>query len=149
MPHNIINDGYTRKAHVAPVEGIHDGSTFSFRPMLPAEVDAVTAGLRTHTPEEGSTILVAAMVEHLVEWDEVDQAGNPQEINMDNVSRLPPKLFNALYNVISGFSAGDPLPKATKGQESEYVKRLLESAKTGKTPGAVQDQADRKNSSKG
>jgi hypothetical protein len=149
MPRNIINDGYTRTAHIAPVERIHEGSTFEFRPMLPAEVDAVTDGLKTHTAEEGSLLLAAAMVDHLADWDEVDKNGNKQEINLHNVSHLPPKLFNAMYNVISGFYAGDPLPRPTKQEDGEYVSKLLESAKTGKTPGRVVDQADQKNSSKG
>lgn len=149
MVRNVIDDGYTKPGFIAPEDRLHQGLSFEYRPMLPEEADAVDEVIVKQPAQESHKVIRAALRNHLVSWDEKDKSGKALSIELDHVRRLPPRLFNKLYRIVSGQIASDDLPDASPDQERDYVQALLESAGTDKSPGQVADEADQKNSSAG
>jgi hypothetical protein len=142
---NYIPDGYTERGHIDAAEGLHGPLSFSFRPMLPEERDAVDEVLATRPAREGAQLVAAAVTHALVEWDLRDEHGCPVAVGLDYVRRLRPALLDKLFAVICGRTPSDTPPDLTPGQERDYVAQLLEAAGTGCTPCELGQEADRKN----
>lgn len=145
MSRNVIQDGYTRSGYVAAVEGLHESLAFKFRPMLPETVDAVGESLKSKSARDGNRVLAAAIVNQLVEWSEVDADGKSLAITIDTVRRLPWKLFNRLYSVVSGMGPSDPLPEAKPVEDQDFAAALIEAAETGKPFGLIDAERSEKN----
>jgi hypothetical protein len=147
MSRNVIpaDDGYTRPGYIEAVERLHDSLEFTYRPMIPEEVDAVDEVVMKKPAREGNSVVRAAIQQHLVSWSEVDEKGEPLRINLQNIRRLPWPVFNRLYKIICGQLPSDPVPDASPAEEDDYVRDLVEAAGSGKTPGQVTDEVDLKN----
>lgn len=163
MSQNIINEGYTRKGYIAQVdrdqrgiqtEVLHGELEFEYRPMLPEEVEELTAAVDAASPTKSIHLVAAAIVGKLVSWGEVTavkQDGKvifdkfvPVPINFEAVRRLPYPMIYRLRNIITGTSASDLRPQASKEEQSDYEKGL-KAIMDGKAPGQALLEADQKN----
>lgn len=106
MPNELyfIDDGYTETAYILPMEGLHGGVTFQYRPMLYDQRQRVSEMLRAAATGEGTTILSAAICQQVLTWD------LPRELKPANVRRLRPKLLDRIYLIVAGHQPSDPLP---------------------------------------
>ena len=150
MSRNVIRDGYTKTAVVKPVPGIHDGISLRYRPMLPHQVDAVTYSVeekrRARQYEAANLLYGSAIAKHLLEWSEVDQEGKPLPRSAQNIASLPPPLFRQVFNIVSGYEAGDLPEQASEDEQDQYLRDLEAEALTGLPPGPAGLEADQKNS---
>lgn len=147
---NVIEDGYTRRAHIKAEPGIHQGLTFEYRPMLAEKVEDLDAAVQRAKPEEKIRIIAMALAGgnglpgQLVSWSEVDAKGAERPVSYDAVRRFPYLLLADVKRIVIGVWAGDPLPDATDEEESEFARAVRLQAE-GKAPGLEQQAADRKN----
>jgi hypothetical protein len=134
MSKNVFRDGQTRRAYIAAVERLHDDLAFSYRPMLPEEVEITEAALTSKEAKKAVEIIVAQVVRHVVEWSEVDDHDKPQPVSVRNVRHLPYQVLNKLYKIIAGLMPSDPLPDgAPKDDQDDYLADVLREAE-GKMP---------------
>lgn len=107
----IINDGYTRSAFIAPVEGIYDELKVTYRPCTTEE-------RATHGDDIANDRLVAAnkkaatmMGKHIKSW-------TIPGVKADAASmlKLNLNLFNRLYQIALGNDAGDEEPAVEPGK---------------------------------
>lgn len=144
MARNILRDGYTRTARINGRPGLYAGLKFTYRPMLDEEVSAVIHRVGDKRAaghfSVATGIKAAAIVRHLKEWDETDEAGNPVPITGDHVRRLPPPLLGRLFDVISGFDPGDLIEDAAPEEADEYLRSLESVLETGSASTAREDE---------
>ena len=110
MPSAFIPDGYTRDA-VIPQTPQYDEIRITYRPMLRAERNRLlfrTLKLRESSDEralkEAEKITVESVAAHLTYWNVVDAAETTVPINAANLARINPNAFEAIYNVVAGYT---------------------------------------------
>lgn len=137
---SIIADGYTADGFIEAVDRLHGSLSFKYRPLLPEQVDAIDKEVLEKPPREGHKTLRAAIAGQLVSWSE------KEPITVENVRRLPYRLYNKLYRIIAGLMPSDAPPNAgEKADDDDFIRSLRESAETGVPVGAVRAAADAKN----
>lgn len=114
MSKNIYRDGQTRSGYIAAAERMHDELAFTYRPMLPEDVEFTDEERRKLEPKKSVQFLAAQITKHLVSWSEVDDDGKPMEVTLRNVLQLPHLLLTQAYLIIAGHLASDVDP--TKGE---------------------------------
>lgn len=164
MSKNLIRDGYSRPGYIAQVnqdfngrqtELLHGELVFEYRPMLPEEVEELTAAVDAAKPKESIHLIAAEIARRLTKWSETEtvkedgkvdgkEVEKAVDINFDTVRHLPYPLIYRLRNIITGTSASDLRPKATKEEQSDYVKGL-QATMQGKPPGQQLLADDQKN----
>lgn len=147
---NVIDDGYVEDGYIAGQERLHGPLKFRFRPAVYEESLYFVCDRFLVKPEKEQATLKAALIrEKLVEWDEVDAAGNIVHISTDNIRRLRWALFAALFGIVAGFGRPDPLPvagdKADENDRDDFAARLLESESSGVPFRVVNEGVDEKN----
>ena len=149
---SLIDDGYTATGYINDAKEIHGlrGSLkFSYRPMLPREVEIVNSAVRDSPAKKGSELLAAAIKKHVVDWDATDAKGEAAPLNLGNINRLPWSMFNKTYDIISGAVLSDLPDDATEDESDDYAKRLLQEAESDHPAGRAQRDADLGNSEPG
>ena len=120
---NFIDDGYTQAGFIAAREGMHDDLRFTYRPMLPEEVDKVQAVLEREDVAASHAAIRGVLLEKLKSWsDELP-------VTADSLRRLRPALWNRLYLIAAGRQPSDPDPKATPDERDEWLQDVMESGK--------------------
>ena len=150
MSKNIIRDHHTRDGYLEPDPGRHEGMEFSFRPMLPEQVETVEAYVTANSqrdPVKTAHCVAGNVAKQLTAWSEVDDAGKPEPIHFENVRRLPFPVLNRLYRIIALLQAPDLKPGATSAAAGDYVETLIAET-TGIRPMA-KDADNVKNSERG
>ncbi len=148
MSHNIIRDGYTKDGYIAAVERLHDELRFKFRPMLPEQLESLSAAVEKADASKASLLVAAAMQKHVTEWGETWEAPEclPASLIVDNFRRLHPLVLAKLRRIVEGVSAGDLDPKSTSKptEVDEYIAGL-EAELAGQSPGGRELSANQKN----
>jgi hypothetical protein len=145
LTRNIIRDGYTRTFFIAPMEGIHEGLSGSYRPLLAEQVEAIQeSSEKAKSAATGLHLVASAVTKQLVSWSEIDSSEKPVEIAFESVRRLPYKLLHRLYRVIAGLEPSDIEETATPEEASDYIKDL-EAEVAGQLPGLARETAAEKN----
>lgn len=120
MPAAFIDDGYTCEK---TFDGVYGGETFhdpvkvEFRPLLPREVQRVSARISSRLSDEklsedrqiddASDIGDKAIASQLVDWDLHNSGGTPVAITAANVGRLESHLRGAMLELILGIIPPD------------------------------------------
>lgn len=120
-----IEDGYTRRARISAIAGLHGQLDFEYRPMLPAEVEELEGRISTLVARgdhrAASNMVAAAIAEKLTEWDvKLRKSREAVPINSQAVARLPVGLFTKLKLVIQGGRASDPRDDWSADEWEEY-----------------------------
>lgn len=146
MPRNIIIDGYTKRAHVKPLEGIHQGLTFEYRPMLPEEVEDLDAldGKHRDNPKEHQLAIAKMIAAKMSKWDEEGANGETVTITGEAMRRMPPALAVQIRQIVMGFRASDPNPNGTPAENAAIAKAREQEAQ-GLPPGQMELAQARKN----
>lgn len=110
-------DGQTRMAAIEPVERLHDGIEFRYRPMLGEDAEAAQAKITGQESSKTGYMLICDMVAgQVIEWSE------SVEIKKDTVRYLPYKIVLGMYRIVLGLQASDPL--SDEDADSERVGEL-------------------------
>ena len=139
---NFISDGYTEPGYIAAVDGMHGELRFTYRPMLPEEVDQIQAVLDQENVARSHEAIRGVLVRQVKTWSDA------LPVTADSLRTIRPALWNRLYLIVSGRQPSDPDPTATPEQRSEWVANVLEAGKTGQV-GTVRAERDAKNSGAG
>ena len=141
-------DGYTRKGYIKGVDNHYGSVAFEYRPMLPEERDDILHAVRTSPPGRWGLAMRQALASKVTSWDVTNpMTGKAVPVELDAVKRLPPDVFDRLFNIVSGSTASDPAPDATEEEATSYVDDLLKAASSGRREGDIRTEADAKNSS--
>lgn len=124
MTRNIINDGFTLPGRIEPVERLHEGLDFEYRPMLQEQFEVLEDQITKRQPGAAVRLMCAAVAQALASWSEVDESGKPVPISEEAVRRLQPMLLIRLYRIVSGRDASDAPNKATPEERDEYLDSL-------------------------
>jgi hypothetical protein len=113
-----------RAGRIDPVDGLHQGLEFVFRPIGFIQADEAAARFAAVDAKKAVKLMCEMVSDHLVSWSEMtsetDQA-QQAEINAANVERLGRELVTRLYLILSLQQASD-----LSGDPISPVKRLLE-----------------------
>jgi hypothetical protein len=140
---NFISDGYTELGYIAAVDGMHGKLRFTFRPLLPEEVDEVQAVLSQDNVARSHEIIRGVLVRQVKSWSD------DLPVSADSLRTIRPSLWNRLYLIVSGQQPSDPDPEATAEERSGWVQDVLESGRTGQAVGQARAERDAKNSKTG
>ena len=111
-----IDDGYTRKGYIKPLDGFHEGLRFEYRPVTVVERSRILArvaacgGTKPEQIEKGVREASRCIVEKLTSWDLVNREGEAVKISEEGVSRLEPHLHGQLFDIITGTQPSDENP---------------------------------------
>lgn len=122
----IINDGYTEKAYLSEVAGIHPEVRFKFRPMLIERfLDMEEAFQREKSLKVKRQISATYLEEQLVEWDLRDDKDQVVSIKAPLLIRLKPLLYNKIFAIVVGDAATEQDPTWDDEERTEDVKKRL------------------------
>lgn len=102
----MFTDGLAQNVVINARPKVHGAMRFSFRPMLPEDVEELEAARERSIgvdPKKVVQLMVDAVAKHLVKWS------SDRPINADNVRRLRYRLLGQVYLIISGLGAADDI----------------------------------------
>lgn len=140
---NFINDGYTEAGYIAAVERMHGEMRFTYRPMLPEEVDEAQAVLDQNNVARSHGLIRGILVKRIIDWS------SDLPVTVESLRTIRPVLWNRIYMIVAGRSPSDPDPKATPEDVSTWTQDMLEAGGTGGTVGEARTERDSKNSETG
>jgi hypothetical protein len=136
---SFIEDGQTLDGYCAPIAGLHDGLSFTFRPILPEEQSEHIDARERFQGRKWAQYVAKFAAARLAVWS-LSEPPSPTK-----VLRLQPRLFGKLYGILLGTDASDINPAWPDQQKQEAADEELESALTGQSPAVVHDASTAKN----
>jgi hypothetical protein len=105
---NYIPDGYTQHGHIKPAQGLHDGCSWTYRPILTADRAEITRQMELEKDaRRGEAVSAVAMAQRIIAWDIVDDKQKEVPITGNNILHLQPMLYLRMWKVMIGLEAGD------------------------------------------
>lgn len=111
-----IDDGYTRKGYIKPLDGFHEGLRFEYRPATVVDRSRMLArvaacgGTKPEQIEKAVREASRCIVEKLVSWDAANREGEVLKINEQTLSNFEPHLHGQLFDIITGTQPSDENP---------------------------------------
>lgn len=140
---NSINDGYTEAGIISPLRGIHTGLRIKWRPMTNEQkADFAEAAVQLKG-RKWIQLQAAIIVRHLVEWNEKD-GDEIAPINAARVVQLKPRLFDHVFDIISGSKPADE-PEGSPEDLSAEAMDLLKAVETGNPASSIKEERLRGN----
>lgn len=124
----IVRDGFTQRGYIKAVEGLHGELRFTFRPMLPEDVEVLEAFRDRYgvtSPDKARAKIAIETFKRLAGWS-VMADGKPLPLSEGNVRRMRMPLQSKLYHIVACLSATDIDPEWSDGLED--LEPLLETA---------------------
>jgi len=118
-----IKKGIVRRGFIKPVERLHEGLAFDFRPMLPEEVfalDVECINRRQKDPKEYYRFLARALATRLHKWSEQED-DKPLAITGENVASLPISILDRLRAIVCLNEPTDEPPSASDQDKSDLA----------------------------
>lgn len=148
---NVRDDSYVAKGYVSPVDRLHAGLLFTYKPMLVAQVEEYDDTFKGLPPQKRIAVLAATLAGQIKSWSEYEpdaegkpDPAKPRPITMDTIGRLNIQLLGDLKMIVFGFVATDPLPASDGEQQSEFMRTALAQV-AGKGAGLDEVQTNQKN----
>lgn len=132
---NVIDDGFTRDGRIAPVEGLHDGCEFKFRPLVRSQYEAIDKKYEQAGPQEREDLLGAVIAKHLIEWSEVDGEGNARPVLAKHAAKLGLVVQRSIYDMCCGFQPSDTPVSAAPKEQDDYLDSLVSCESVEESPG--------------
>ncbi len=142
---DLIRDGYTQDGYIAAAERLHGELSFSFRPMLVDQRDALLELLEKKPARERSRYIALQLVKQVQEWDAQEPGGACVPLDVTHLKMLPPNLFNALFNIVAGYVASDAKPGQEPENASDDYEAELEALAAGASLGESKERRAEKN----
>jgi hypothetical protein len=127
MRDTFFRDGYTRRARINAAPGLHGELNFSYRPLLVDQRDDITKLVldKRQTTKQVYDAMSSMMAGQITQWDaSAERDGEEVAINAANVRRLPPALFDRVFDVICGAKPHDLPDEPTPDEVSDFIKGL-------------------------
>ncbi len=142
---NYLADGYTQPAYLKGVPNLYEDLRFTYRPAVIEERSQILANFSTTKPDAFDRKVALFLAQKIKSWDIVDPPGQDVEVTAAAILRLPPELFQKLWQVVGGFEACDTDPDWPADAIERADAELFESALSGSTIGAARETLERKN----
>lgn len=116
----VIRDGLTQDGYIAEVERLHPAMAFTFRPMLPEQVEEWEAHRDQHyltKPKETRARLGKLLSQQIASWDAVDANGDAVPVSEQTCRSLRPTLQHKLYLIVACLAASEVQPDADGQQQ--------------------------------
>ncbi len=109
-----IHDGYTMPGYVRGESRLHPSVRFTYRPLLTQDRAVVVRQISlARDPRQEERIAAQAIYGQLLDWDVVkvvDSSAQSVPLEVDELLRLQPRLFNRLLRIVLGDEACDEDP---------------------------------------
>ncbi len=109
-----IHDGYTMRGYVRGESRLHPSVRFTYRPLLTQDRAVVVRQISlARDPRQEERIAAQAIYGQLLDWDVVkvvDSSAQSVPLEVDELLRLQPRLFNRLLRIVLGDEACDEDP---------------------------------------
>lgn len=124
-----IDDGYTRRGYVAPVDTVHPGLRFEYRPLLTTQRAKIRKSIELAEDEARAEAIAAeAIAAQFVSWSLTDRRGNAVPIKPEHVLRVVPALFGSIWGIVMETRQSDIDPKWDDEEKAEASRRHLAEA---------------------
>lgn len=133
-PAAFIHDGYTLDGFIAETPRLHPAMRFRYRPMVSQNIAVVNRELartRTNEPRKAEAICARTVWSQVTEWDVLDHTGEGVTRTVDNILRIQPVLFAAIYQIVCGIRPSDEDPENIDAEADEDGERELDEALSG------------------
>jgi hypothetical protein len=110
---SLIADGCTRSGKIEAVPGLHSGLRFSWRPLTVTQLGHFHDAAAVKTPSSLRQLIAEWLAKSITAWDTSGGA-----INNRVVLQLQPRLFDAVWNVVSGVIPPDEWDEAGPADEA-------------------------------
>lgn len=117
-----IDDGYSRKAYIAPRRGLHDAVRFEYRPLVVKQKARHLQEMRTLGLEDQQVKAAEVLNKQIVSWS------IPLQRKESIIINLTPTLFDRMWEIVNGNDGGDMDPdeqSATPTNEAADAKNSL------------------------
>ncbi len=138
---DLIRDGYTQEGYIAAAERLHGELSFSFRPMLVDQRDALLELLEKKPARERSRYIALQLVKQVQEWDAQEPGGACVPLDVSHLKMLPPNLFN----IVAGYVASDAKPGQEPENAADDYEAELEALAAGASLGESKERRAEKN----
>lgn len=142
---NYLADGYTQPAYLKGVPNLYEDLRFTYRPAVVEERSQIVATFGNAKPDAFDRKVAQFLAHKIKSWDVVDSQGGEVEISATAILRLPPELFQKVWQVVGGFEACDTDPDWPDDAIARADAELFESALSSTTIGAARETLERKN----
>lgn len=123
----FIDDGYEKDGYIARRPGLHPAVSFMFRPMLMTERSRMlTDQNRAKTPEESETLAAKEIAKRVKWWDITTDKRKDLSISHENVLRLQPQVFVAMFAQVIGSQGPDVKPDLENVDDVQSERELSE-----------------------
>jgi hypothetical protein len=146
---DYFHDGYTERAWIAAVPGLHGALRFSYRPALIEERSQLYDAAGQLNAHGFDCHVARFLAQKIVAWDLVDAHGQPVPTAAETLLRIQPELFIKLNQIILGVTASDIDPNWPAETRDRLLDETAQAALAGRTIGEIREENDEKNSSWG
>lgn len=109
----FIDDGYNVERYIRGADRLHPPVSLTVRVMLPADRAAWQVELSRLPEEERPAYNSTTLARQIVTWS------LPRRPTAENIGKLVPALYDKVFAVVFGESAGDPLPATGETPEND------------------------------
>jgi hypothetical protein len=141
-----LADGYTERAFLAELPGIHGRVEFGYRPLLQEEIVAYETASKGRQGMQLREFVAGLLAAKLKSWDLRDGKGQVVAITAPHLLRLKERLFLRLWAVVSGQEAPDGTLDRDDDETRAAAEDLLEAARRDRSVAEVREERLRKNS---
>jgi hypothetical protein len=142
---NYLADGYTQPGFLKGVPNLFEDLRFTFRPAVVEERSQILTGYSSSKADAFDRKVAQFLAQKIKSWDVVDQYEQDVAVSAAAILRLPPELFQKVWQVVGGFEACDTDPNWPDETIDRTDAEQLESALSGSTVGEVREALDAKN----
>lgn len=112
---DFIDDGYSERFYIAPVDGLHGELEGEFRPALGKLADKITGMIQSDSPNweafwDAVSKALAREPKLLLAWSLKDKNGNAVQVTEANIQRTKQLLVHKLWMIVAGQRPSDPRP---------------------------------------
>jgi hypothetical protein len=142
---NYLADGYTQTGFLKGLSNLYEDLRFTYRPAVVEERSQILSGYSNSKADAFDRKVAQFLAQKIKSWDVIDQNGQDVAVSAAAILRLPPELFQKVWQVVGGFEACDTDPNWPDDIVGRSDAEELESALSGSTIGEVREALDAKN----
>lgn len=141
-----IPDGYTERGFIEPVENLHEGLRFRYRPMLIEDGSEFIDSVARLKPREAERKTAAMLAKQLIDWElRSPSTGEQVEKSPASILKLKRVVFQRLTQIVLGMQPSDTDPEWPAENQDEHIDRKTDVTADGRPIGAVAEDRDTKN----
>lgn len=146
---DYFHDGYTQRALIAAVPGLHGALRFTYRPALIEERSQLYDSAGRLNAHRFDCHVAEFLTQKIVAWDLVNAQRQPVPTSAEALLRIQPELFIKLNRIVLGTAASDVDPDWPAETRDLLLDEKTAAVLAGRSVGEIREENDEKNCSWG